>query len=164
MKKIRLSSLERIVLESIGRGKTEAFAIGEDTSLSPGVVQEILLQMTENNLIQQNDNKYSLKSEHLSSLDIKSEVKEMAETLITSCLKNKIHHGEGAQKSNLGLQKVWMTEGEEKIFRAMLTNIETYLNNLKKQNIAFPSKLSEQKVIFWGVSDYYAITQEMLHI
>ncbi|HXH73812.1 MAG TPA: hypothetical protein VNJ08_02535 [Bacteriovoracaceae bacterium] len=144
-----LSSLERIVLECIGN-QTMAYAeIQSQTGLHENVCFNILQALVIRNLISTDGVRYKI-SERLSPLmleEINGSHAKIAESLelIEAVV-------EREENRVFRLKKVAMDERDEKIFLAMLSNLDSFLNDAhKKAQATVP--LKDRKVVFWGMGE-----------
>jgi hypothetical protein len=144
-----LSSLERIVLESIGRNQMTYEEIQLQTGLHENVCFNILQALVIRSLIRTDGVRYRiaedispLMMEEINGSDAKlAESLEMMEALVE-------------QKTDrvFRFQKVAMDSRDEKIFLAMLSNLESFLADANKKAQAM-TPMKERKVIFWGMGD-----------
>lgn len=153
---IRLSSVERAVLESVGREKKTVFDVAQDLNICPGLTQELLDSLVTNQLLHKAQHSYSLNNSQLLKIDAQGEIAELAEEVVNTCLGSR-------SDSAIGVQKFWLSPSDEKILRALLLNVERFISNIKKDHLAKKDKLSEQKVIFWGMTDYQKLIQRNLN-
>lgn len=153
-----LSSLERVIIETIARNKLTYEEIQRQSGLMEHVCFNLLQTLIMRGLIttdginyQQNDNLSSLVSEEINSQDSKiAEALELIESVVE-------------QKENrlFRFQKVALEPRDEKIFLAMLSNLETFLiDSHKKSHGIIPVK--NRKIIFWGIGDVQNALNQML--
>lgn len=144
-----LSSLERIVLECVGKKTLSYDDIQYQTGLHENVcfniIQALLIRgilKTDGGLFEINENISPIMMEEINGLDSKlSEALEMMEAVL-----------EQKSQKVFRFQKIAMDQRDEKIFLAMLSNLETFLaDSHKKAEKSVP--LKERKVIFWGMSE-----------
>lgn len=144
-----LSSLERIVLECIGNRPCTYEGAVYQTGLHENVCFNILQALVIRGLIKYEAGFYKIK-EGLSPLileEINGQVAKVAESMETI---------EAVIEQNTGrifrFQKIAMDERDEKIFLAMLSNLDTFLADAhKKSQSNVP--LKERKVVFWGMGE-----------
>lgn len=144
-----LSSLERIILESIGKQVLVYEDIQMQTGLHENVCYNVLQALIIRGLVSTDGVRYNI-SKTLSPLIMeevngneskKAESMEMIEALVD-------------QKEGrvFRFQKVAMDSRDEKIFIAMLSNLESFLSDVhKKAQASVPMK--DRKVIFWGMGE-----------
>lgn len=152
-----LSNLERNILECIGKQKSSFDEILYQTGIHENVCFNILqaliirgLLKFENNLYRINESISPLLMEEINGLEAKrSESLELIEAII-----------EQQSEKIFKFQKIAMDSRDEKIFKAMLSNLESFLKDahLKAQN---STPLKERKIIFWGMGD---VDKSMKHI
>lgn len=153
-----LSNLERNILECVSRKKSNFEEILYQTGIHENVCFNILqalmirgLLKFENNHYRINDSISPLLMEEINGVEAKrSEALELIETVIDQ-----------DTEKVFKLQKIAMDSRDEKIFKAMLSNLETFLKdaNLKAQSTV---PLKERKVIFWGMGDVENIMKHII--
>lgn len=149
--------VERIVIESLSRQSKNLGELYDDTSLDYGLLNCILGVLLQKNILTYKHGKYSLSSYALSGqLTRKEGVKEEVKELMDSLLEGYMNQRPSAA---LKVQKVWMNEKEEKIFKAQLISLEQFLNSLEGSK---QGKTKNQKCIVWGHSSYEVLLQENL--
>jgi len=144
-----LSSLERIILESLGKRILIYEDIQMQTGLHENVCYNVLQALIIRGLVSTDGIKYKISEvlsplmlEEINGIEAKqSESLEMIEAVID-------------QKSDrvFRFQKIAMDLRDEKIFIAMLSNLESFLADAhKKAQGVVPIK--DRKVIFWGMGE-----------
>jgi len=144
-----LSSLERIILESIGKGSPVYEEIQVQTGLHENVFYNVLQALIIRGLVSTDGVRYKI-SEALSPLLLEeingkeakqAEYLELMEAVV-----------EQPNERVFRFQKVAMDSRDEKIFVAMLSNLESFLADAhKKAQSSVPMK--ERKVVFWGMGE-----------
>lgn len=150
-----LSSLERLILEALGKQRLSYHDIQRQTGLHENVCFNVLQALVIRNLVVTDGVLYRI-SENLSPLlleEINGHEAKIAEALeLVEAV------AESQAKKIFRLRKVAMDERDEKIFQAMLTNLEAFLTDVhKKAEKTVPVK--ERKVVFWGMGD----VQQLMH-
>lgn len=153
-----LSSLERVILESIGRQTLVYEDIQMQTGLHENVCFNVLQALIIRGIVTTNGHVYRI-NETLSPLmmeEINGVDSKMAESL-------ELMEAVLEQKTNrvFRFQKVAMDSRDEKIFLAMLSNLETFLADVhKKSQASVP--LKERKVVFWGMGEVKALMSQIV--
>lgn len=153
-----LSSLERVILESIGRQTVVYEDIQIQTGLHENVCFNVLQALIIRGFISTDGVRYRV-SENLSPLlmeEINGTESKAAESL-------ELIEAVVEQQSNrvFRFQKVALDSRDEKIFLAMLSNLETFLEGAhKKAQGAVP--LKERKVIFWGMGEVKTLMTQIV--
>lgn len=162
MKNTNLQMVERLILESLSRSEKNLHDLFQDTSLSYGLLNNILSKLMFSEMIVYKSGKYSLHPEapqkiSLSSESLQAEIKELFVTLVNQ-------HYDDKEKGVIKVQKVWMDESEEKIFQSYLINLEKFLEGLKTNSRKAKKAQStkEQKVVVWGHSEYTNLVGQTL--
>ena len=159
-----LLTVERMVLESINKGKNEIKIISEDTSLGEMFVRTILSNLKDYNLIKYQKGKYSLteKVENLREFNKPQNVKHEVKDLFSSLVDN-YYSSEGAP--TLKMQKVWLTDFEYKVLNSYLINMEAFIKSVRKDRLLHPEEevLAEQRIIFWGTDTYSNLINSTLN-
>lgn len=153
-----LSTLERIVLESIGNKKLSYEDIQHHSGLQENVCFNIIQALIIRGVVKQEKNLYKISEmisplmmEEMNGLEArKAESLELIEAMLD-------------QKGDrvFRFQKVAMDSRDEKIFLAMLSNLESFLKDAhsKAQN-SVPVK--ERKVVFWGVGGVQKLVEQVV--
>ena len=152
-----LSSLERIILESIGRQTLVYEDIQLQTGLHDNVCFNVLQALIIRGLVATDGVRYRI-SETLSPLlmeeinGVESKAAESLE-LIEAVVEQKTDRV-------FRFQKVAMDSRDEKIFLAMLSNLEGFLADVhKKSQGSVP--LKERKVVFWGMGEVKTLMSQI---
>jgi hypothetical protein len=154
-----ISPIERLILESLSRSPKELFELMHDTKMDKNVIINILQSLLVKNLLTVDSNRYQINSNLNQALiqQIKNEQNTLIE--IGQVVKTTIKHSLNYKDNSFKYKKVYMNNDEEKIFKAMLIQLETFIEGLDKKK----GKTFEQKVIFWGSNSYENITTDMLN-
>jgi hypothetical protein len=144
-----LSSLERIILESLGKQVLAYEEIQMQTGLHQNVCFNVLQALIIRGLVSTDGAKYKI-SETLSPLmmeEINGREAKQAESL--EMIEAVVEQKDGRV---FRFQKIAMDSRDEKIFIAMLSNLESFLADAhKKAQATVPMK--ERKVVFWGMGE-----------
>ena len=143
--------VERGVLEAISKGATKVVEIMNEVNIEFNLTLTILARLRSRGIITLSDGHYVVAKNELAwkkvNNEVEYEIKEVSENIIDCYFKD-------GERNKLKLQKVYMSSRDEKIFNSMLNNIEIFLRDLQKENSKKKNRITEQKVIFWGVSQY----------
>ncbi len=150
-----LSSLERIILECVGKGSLSFQEIQTQTGIYENICFNLIQALIIRGLLKNEGVKYKISSslsplvlEEINGHEAKiAESLEMIEAVIeqTSC-------------RVFRFQKIALDPKDEKIFLAMLSNFESFLSDAhKKSQASVP--LKERKIIFWGMGE----VQNLMH-
>ena len=153
-----LSSLERVVLECVGN-KTLAYQeVQRQSGLHENVCFNILQALIIRGILCMDRGSYKV-SDSLSPLTLEEingqEAKE-AESL-------ELMEAVVGQKNNrvFRLKKIAMDERDEKIFLAMLSNLDSFLNDAHKKAQTYTSH-KDRKIIFWGMGDIHTVMNQIV--
>lgn len=144
-----LSSLERIILESLGKQVLVYEDIQQQTGLHENVCFNVLQALVIRGLVNTDGVRYRI-SESLPPLimeEINGPEAKQAESLemIEAVLEQK-------NGKVFRFQKIAMDSRDEKIFLAMLSNLESFLIDAhRKAQGSVPMK--DRKVVFWGMGE-----------
>jgi hypothetical protein len=144
-----LSSLERIVLECVGNRPCTYEGVLFQTGLRENVCFNILQALIIRGLTVFEDGYYKIKKE-LSPL-ILEEINGR-EAKIAESLENIEAVIEQRSDRVFRYQKIAMDEKDEKIFLAMLSNIESFLAESHKK-AQMNTALKDRKIVFWGMGE-----------
>lgn len=153
-----LSSLERVVLETIGTKNLSYEEIQSQSGLHENVcfniIQALIIRgilKTEAGLYGINKNISPLMMEEINGIDARqAETLEMMEAVLEQKL-GRIFR----------FQKIAMDDRDEKIFLAMLSNLDTFLQDAhKKAQTSVP--LKERKVVFWGMGEVQTLLNQVI--
>lgn len=153
-----LSSLERVILENIGKQCLAYEDIQQQTGLHENVCFNVLQALVIRGLVNTDGVRYKI-SESLSPLmleEINGVEAKIAESLemIEAVLEQKMDR-------IFRFQKVAMDSRDEKIFLAMLSNLDSFLADAhRKAQATVPMK--DRKVIFWGMGDVKSLMSQIV--
>lgn len=159
--------IERLILESISKGNNHLEALLQDTKQDIRVVSNTLDFFEEHLVLDKKGAFYYVNDDMMkdwlktinSSWAVCSEVQELLGTLVKDYFSKK------GQDSSLKMQKVHMTKSEEKIFKNHIEGLEKFIKdvNINRKFDSISCKTSEQKVVFWGSSNYGNLVDCSLH-
>jgi hypothetical protein len=153
-----LSALERIVIECVGTKGMRYEEIQRQSGLQENVCFNIIQALIIRGILKSSEGKYFLNEmisplmlEELNGIEArKAESLELIEALV-------------GQESDryFRFQKIAMDARDEKIFLAMLSNLEAFLRDahLKAQHLV---PMKERKVVFWGVGDVQKLLTQVM--
>jgi DNA-binding IclR family transcriptional regulator len=153
-----ISSLERIVIETLGKHDLGYEAIQQQTGIHANVCFNILQALIIRGIITTDGIRYRVSSkisplmmEEINGISAKQqESMEIIESVI-----------EQQNERVFRFQKIAMDERDEKIFLAMLSNLESFLKDAhKKSHSEVPMK--NRKVVFWGMAEVQTIMKHMI--
>jgi hypothetical protein len=153
-----LTSLERVIVESLGKQGLPFEKIQEQTGLQENVCFNLIQALIIKGIISFDKNMYKINPnispliiEEINGKDAKREESlELIEAII-----------EMNSERIYRLQKVALDEKDEKIFKAMLYNLESFLKeaNQKSQSTL---TLKNKKIVFWGMSDVQKVINQIV--
>ena len=164
---MKLLFLERVILETLGRGKRELNKICQDCSVERNIVENILFKFFNEKLILKNKEDFSLdfskREDFLEEIKKKGNIKEELKELLNYFLNIFIN---SENKVQFGLKKVWVEEKDEKMLELYLSKIDLLLKKAEASNKSNNGnkKLSLKKVIFWGYCEYGLLIKEALKL
>ncbi|MEX1099320.1 MAG: hypothetical protein WEB87_02770 [Bacteriovoracaceae bacterium] len=142
--------LERMILESINKSDKTVDAIQADTGVDTGACVNVICSLLAKNLVVQKNNIYqfnqSLGPAIVAELNDRRNLTVEINTLVRECVKMSLLENQSSFK----FKKVYMNEKEKKLLKAMLYNLETFLEGLKQNK--GPTK--EETFVFWGGENY----------
>lgn len=153
-----LSSLERVVIECVGKSGLPYEEVQKQSGLQENVCFNIIQALIIRGVLKLESGKYlinenisPLMMEELNGLEArKAESLEMIEAVLD-------------QQSDriFRYQKIAMDSRDEKIFVAMLTNLESFLidAHMKAQSTV---PVKDRKVIFWGMGDVHKLMKQVM--
>ncbi|MCY4643356.1 MAG: hypothetical protein OXB88_01950 [Bacteriovoracales bacterium] len=143
-----MTIVERIILESLGKGAKSMPRLSKDTGLDTQILINALRSLLKSGLLIDCQTQFQLNTSltQKAGLDKRNEVKDLMEGIADRFFDK--------QDADLSLKKVWMSEEDEKIFKTLLGNIDYFLDDLKKYNSKIDRPLQEKKVFYWGMATY----------
>ncbi len=161
--KNNLTSIERMILESLSDYPKTLKEIVEDTGLNVVVAFNAINNLYFYKIIKTFNDTYSIDIVNLSKWkdtinnhsNVKMELKELVEGLVNNCLDNNKR-----KNTPMGLKKVWMDEKDEKTFQGLVKNLESFLSSLEQK----PKKsfLKHKKIIMWAQAKYGDVASTLL--
>ena len=142
--------LERMILESINKSPKNLDAIKEDTGLDSELCLNVVYSLSAKNLIVTKAQKYAINSNLCEGIiaELKDSQNRAVELnmLVRECVKDTVM-GKG---DSFGFKKVYMNQREKKLLKAMLYNLESFLDGLKENK----GKTKDETFVFWGKENY----------
>lgn len=153
-----LSSLERVILECIGKQAISYDDVQHQSGLQENVCFNILQSLiirgilkTERNIYKVSETISPLIMEEINGYDArKAESLELIEAVVDQ-----------SSERIFRFSKIAMDSRDEKIFIAMLSNLESFLKDAHmKAQSSVPIK--DRKVIFWGMGDVQKLMNQVI--
>ena len=153
-----LSSLERIVLECVGNKLVSYEEIQTQSGLHENVCFNIIQALIIRGILRSEAGNYTVSNnisplmmEEINGIEARqSESMELMEAVIEQKLGRVFR-----------FQKIAMDARDEKIFLAMLSNLDSFLQDAhKKAQQTVPHK--ERKVVFWGMGEVQVLMNQMV--
>lgn len=153
-----LSSLERVILECIGKQALSYDDVQNQSGLQENVCFNILQALiirgilkTEGNLYKVSETISPLMMEEINGFEArKAESLELIEAVVDQ-----------SSDRIFRFSKIAMDSRDEKIFIAMLSNLESFLKDAHvKAQSSVP--LKDRKVIFWGMGDVQKLMNQVI--
>lgn len=153
-----LSSLERVVLECIGKQGLSYEEVQQQSGLQENVCFNILQALIIRGILKTEGGLYFVSTtispvvmEEINGTEARhAESLEMIEAVL-----------EQKYGRVFRFQKIAMDSRDEKIFVAMLNNLDTFLQDVhKKAQGSVP--LKERKIVFWGMGEVQALMNQMI--
>lgn len=153
-----LSSLERVVLECIGKGHLSYDEIHKQTGLHENVCFNIIQALIIRGVLKNLSGKYKINEtisplmmEELNGPEAKKvESLELMEAVV-----------EQDSERIFRFQKIAMDSRDEKIFLAMLSNLDSFLKDSHKKAQS-TTPLKDRKVVFWGVGNVQTLMTQLI--
>lgn len=147
----QITCIERYVIESIGNESLSLPEIEESTGLKLDLLNLLIQNFLASAIIKYEKGKYSLNfSNYQKSLADKEQISVEVGQIVESCFKD--------SESQFHLKKMHLNERDEKIFNALVSNVENFLASIKFTN----KNIKEKKVFFWGGGNYENICNNIL--
>lgn len=153
-----LSSLERVVVECIGKNGMNYEEVQRQSGLQENVCFNILQALIIRGVLKNESGKYKI-NENLSPLMMeemnglearKAESLELIEAVLDQ-----------ETDRYFRFQKIALDSRDEKIFLAMLSNLESFLKDAHmKAQSSVP--LKDRKVIFWGMGNVQKLMKQVM--
>lgn len=153
-----LSSIERVILECIGRKSLSYQEIQSQSGLHENVCFNLLQALIIRGILKSEGGKYFV-NQSISPLmmeEINGSEARKAESLemIEAVLEQKIGR-------IFRFQKIAMDSRDEKIFIAMLSNLDSFLQDAHKKAQSSTSH-KERKIIFWGMGEVQTLLNQVV--
>lgn len=163
--------IERIIVESLSKKERNMQEIIFDTNLDHSLLLNVLPNLLMKNMIRYKRGIYSIDKENcfqwLTQVNHTDNVKEEAKELFISLVNQyfqKDDEKKQALPTQLKIQKMWLTEGEEMVLRSHMAGLEAFFNGVKASRKTKPQreKTCEQRVVIWGLSQYSDLVEGVL--
>lgn len=153
-----LTSLERVIVESLGKNGLQFEMIQDQTGIHENICFNLLQALIikgiifcDKNIYKINQNISPLIVEEINGIDAKkAETLELMEAVV-----------ELNSEKSYRFQKVALDDKDEKIFKAMLYNLESFLKEANQKSLnSIP--LKERKIVFWGMGDVQKVVTQIM--
>lgn len=153
-----LSSLERVILESVGNKTLTYEEIQSQSGLQENVCFNILQALIIRGILRSENGGYKVNEkispmvmEEINGLEArKAESLELIEAVLDQ-----------QEQRVFRFQKIAMDSRDEKIFVAMLSNLESFLKDAH-QKAQHTVPLKDRKVVFWGMGDVQKLMNQVM--
>lgn len=159
--------VERIVIESLAKKAKNLNSLIEDTELSHNLLLNILPNLLMKNLISFERSMYYLNDLNIENikkinhhkLALKNETKEIFTSLV-----NQYFDKDMKESSLFKMQKIFVTNEEEKVLKNHLLSLDNFINQIKERRLKSPilEKTSDKKILYWGMSNYGNLLEQSL--
>lgn len=151
-----LTSIERIVVESVSRGKNDLPKISLDTGLNLKVSHNVLQTLVIRSIISFGKDGYTLNPhcpvEVIRFLNSNEAIKVEALELIEAMLLK--------EHTPTKLKKVFLSDKDKKVLSALLKNVDDFIGSLPKAPKDASTKNFE--VVYWGHDTYENTISEII--
>ncbi|MFP5457589.1 MAG: hypothetical protein ACLGG7_02550 [Bacteriovoracia bacterium] len=151
-----LTSVERIVLESIGQSEKSLKELQRDTNLEVRFLTNILQALTLRGFVALRDGGYGI-NRHLPVEEFKKINDQHAHRQEALELIEGLASGTG---KNLGLRKAWVSEKDRSILKALLKNVEDFMASLPPAPKG--ASLNDYTVVVWGEDKYGDVIKRLI--
>lgn len=153
-----LTALERVIVESLAKQSLRFEMIQNQTGLQENICFNLLQALIIKGIVSFEKSNYKINPnispkiiEDINGIEAKKvETLEIIEA-IAEMKSDKIYR----------MQKIALDEKDEKIFRAMLYNLESFLKEANQKSQSSIS-LKENKIVFWGMSDVQKVVSHIV--
>jgi len=151
-----ITSIERLVLESLAISSKDLKSLMLDTRLELRFLANILHALTLRGLIVLTPEGYAI-NRNISPSEVTEVNSESARRLEARELLAGMN---SAQEMKLRMRKAWVSEKDKTILRAMLKNVEDFMRTLPEAPKGTP--LHEYTLVVWGEDQYGPIIQRLI--
>ncbi len=154
-----LTIIDRLIIETIQKKTFTLEELQINTKLQRSILESSLFELITKELVINTHQGYTLAENIENDLALNFNTIDSLHNELTditqTCIRNRL---ENDQKT-FQLKKVYMNSSEEKIFRGLLYNLNSFLDSLDSKN----KKTSSKKIIFWGEDSYENICNSILN-
>lgn len=149
---------ERAILESLSNKSKNIEELRADISLSYKILENILTRLENKNLIENKQGIYHIQKANqlcwASNINHQNNVKQELNEICTTMVNDSF--APENIKTEMAINKIEMTYEEETNFLRYLSQLESYLHEIKEkhQREATKTKICEKRVFLWGYTDY----------
>lgn len=150
--KLLITPLERLVLEALQNKKNQVPLIQEEIDLPLEMINVILRNLILKGFVIYEPNEYLLNLKNQAFLNLlknKENVFSECDELIKVCLEKELTE---KTKESFRMRKASLTPKQLSFLKAMLFNINSFIDDCEKENEYLP--LKERTLIFWGQNQY----------
>lgn len=151
-----LSTIERVILEALSNQSLTIREIQNETGLTSNVTFNLLQALIIRGLVGYQNSEYCINQNIppsvIQTLNPDEARKFEALELITSIV-------EAPKNEEFKLKKVYLEGSDEKIFKSLLIQMESLINEASKKR---KGSVKDCKVIFWAYDNYGSIIQRLV--
>jgi predicted DNA-binding transcriptional regulator len=151
-----LSTIERVILESLDSHNKSLKEIQTETGLSENMTFNLLQALIIRGLVGYESSGYHIGKhiplEIVKTLNSETSKKLEALELLTSMV-------ESPRDEEFKMRKVYLEGSDEKIFKSLLIQMESLITEASKKN---KKNLKDCKVVFWAYDSYGSLIQRMV--
>jgi hypothetical protein len=147
----QITCIERYVIESIGKNSLTMLEIEKSTGLKKDLLNLLIQEFLASDILNYDRARYSLNfKNYKKSVRNKEHLSSEVAQIVESCFL--------AEESQFHLKKIHLNERDEKIFNALVKNVEHFLESVEVTN----QNIKEKQVFFWGGGNYENICNNIL--
>ena len=151
-----LSTIERVILEALSNQSLTIREIQNETGLTSNVTFNLLQALIIRGLVAYQNSAYcinqNIPQSVIQTLNAEEARKFEALELITSMV-------EAPSNEEFKLKKVYLEGADEKIFKSLLIQMESLINEASKKR---KGSVKDCKVIFWACDNYGSIIKRLV--
>ena len=140
--------LDRAIIESINTKPQKLYELKDSLGIPQDLLTQSIQELLAIGIIKTEDSCFYINKQNIENIKSIINSKEQIQIELLDFFHTFTN---GEDLSSLKMKKVHMTESEEKILNGLLYNVESFIKSLEADK---KKKTKEQKIIFWGETNY----------
>lgn len=145
---MNISLLDRAIIESINTKPQKIHELKDSLGIPQDLLTQSVQELLATGILKTEDSIFYINKQNIENIKTIINSKEQIQIELLDFFHTFTN---GEDLTTLKMKKVHMTDSEEKILKGLLYNVESFIKSLETNK---KKKTKEQKIIFWGETNY----------